>query len=135
MASASVLARRNTSAARVGSDWLRLPTRFFRSEAAAENRDEGIGSDGISRWQARRFWHEGIHRQHALDPTGCACLHDFFDRKQPPKIVTKVSEVMAFRDGKRVGFGTKEYIGSTRWIRLAAPAYTIFSIGSSRRKS
>ena len=51
--------------------------------------------------------------------------------KQPPKIVTKVSEVMAFRDGKRVGFGTKEYIGSTRWIRLAAPAYTIFSVTDS----
>src|ERR1700736_401025 len=48
--------------------------------------------------------------------------------KQPPKVATKVSEVMAFRDGKRVGFGTKEYIGSTRWIRLAAPAYTIFSV-------
>ena len=38
---------------------------------------------------------------------------------------------MAFRDGKRVGFGTKEYIGSTRWIRLAAPAYTIFSMTDS----
>lgn len=48
--------------------------------------------------------------------------------KQPPKVVTKVSEVMAWRDGKRVGFGTKEYIGSTRWIRLGAQAYTIFSV-------
>ena len=35
---------------------------------------------------------------------------------------------MAFRDGKRVGFGTKEFVGSTRWIRLTAPAYTIYSI-------
>jgi hypothetical protein len=35
---------------------------------------------------------------------------------------------MAFRDGKRVGFGTKEFIGSTRWIRLGAPAYTIYSV-------
>ena len=48
--------------------------------------------------------------------------------KQPPKVVTKVSEVMAWRDGKRVGFGTKEYMGSTRWIRLAASAYTVFSV-------
>lgn len=48
--------------------------------------------------------------------------------KQPPKVTTKVSEVMAFRDGKRVGFGTKEYVGSTRWIRLGSPSYTIFSV-------
>jgi LysM repeat protein len=48
--------------------------------------------------------------------------------KQPPKVATKVSEVMAWRDGKRVGFGTKEYIGSTRWVRLAASAYTIYSV-------
>src|SRR5213083_265882 len=30
--------------------------------------------------------------------------------KQPPKITTKVSETMAWRDGRRVGFGTKEFI-------------------------
>ena len=48
--------------------------------------------------------------------------------KQPPKVATKVSEVMAFRGGKRVGFGTREYMGSTRWIRLAAAAYTIYAI-------
>jgi hypothetical protein len=51
--------------------------------------------------------------------------------KQPPKVTVKVAEVMAFRGGKRVGFGTKEYIGSTRWIRLAAPAYTIYSVPDS----
>jgi LysM repeat protein len=51
--------------------------------------------------------------------------------KQPPRVVTKVSEVMAWRDGKRVGFGTKEYLGSTRWVRLAASAYTIFSVVDS----
>ena len=48
--------------------------------------------------------------------------------KQPPRLVTKVSEVMAWRDGKRVGLGTKEYMGSTRWIRLANQAYTIYSV-------
>ena len=48
--------------------------------------------------------------------------------KQPARTVTKVGEVMAFRGGKRVGFGTKEYIGSTRWIRLGAPGYILYSV-------
>ena len=48
--------------------------------------------------------------------------------RQAPKVQTKVAEVMAWKDGKRVGFGTKEYISSTRWIRLAAQAYTIYSL-------
>ena len=48
--------------------------------------------------------------------------------KQQPKIVTKVAETMAWKDGKRVGFGTKEYASGTRWIRLGAPAYTIYSV-------
>lgn len=48
--------------------------------------------------------------------------------KQPPKVATKVAEVMAFRGGKRVGFGTREYVGSTRWIRLGSSAYTIYSV-------
>jgi LysM repeat protein len=47
------------------------------------------------------------------------------------KVQTKVVEVMAFRDGKRVGFGTKEFIGSTRWIRLGSQAYTIYSMPDS----
>lgn len=46
--------------------------------------------------------------------------------KQPPRITTRVAETMAWRDGKRVGFGTKEYIGSARWIRLAAPGYVLY---------
>jgi LysM repeat protein len=48
--------------------------------------------------------------------------------RQAPKVTTKVSETMAWRDGKRVGFGSKEFLGSTRWIRLGAPAYTIYSV-------
>jgi hypothetical protein len=51
--------------------------------------------------------------------------------KQPSKVTTKVSEIMAWRDGKRVGFGTKEFMGSTRWIRLGAPAYTLYSVVDS----
>jgi LysM repeat protein len=48
--------------------------------------------------------------------------------KQPARVVTKVAEVMAWKDGKRVGFGTREYQTSTRWIRLTNPAYTIYAI-------
>src|SRR5438874_7343503 len=55
--------------------------------------------------------------------------------KQPPKVITKVAETMAWRDGKRVGFGSKEYIGSTRWIRLGAPAYTLYSVADSAHPS
>lgn len=51
--------------------------------------------------------------------------------KQAPKIATKVADIMAWRDGKRIGFGTREYIGSTRWIRLAAPAYTLYAVPDS----
>ena len=46
--------------------------------------------------------------------------------KQPPRITTKVAEIFAWRDGKRVGFGTKEYVGSFRWIRFAAPGYYLY---------
>lgn len=48
--------------------------------------------------------------------------------KQSARSVTKVAEVMAWRGGKRVGFGTKEFLGSTRWIRLAAPGYYLYSV-------
>jgi len=51
--------------------------------------------------------------------------------KQPSKVSTKVAEVMAWNGGKRVGFGTKEFIGSTRWIRLSSQAYTIYSVPDS----
>ena len=50
--------------------------------------------------------------------------------KQPARINTKVAEIMAWRDGHRVGFGTKEYQGSTRWIRIAQPGYTLFAAPS-----
>jgi LysM repeat protein len=47
--------------------------------------------------------------------------------RQPPRVSTHVAETMAWRDGKRVGFGTKEYVGSARWIRLAAPGYVLYA--------
>jgi len=49
--------------------------------------------------------------------------------KQPSKITGKVAETMAWKNGKRVGLGSKEYRSTTRWIRIAgAPAYTLFSV-------
>ncbi|MDQ2919125.1 MAG: LysM peptidoglycan-binding domain-containing protein [Verrucomicrobiota bacterium] len=46
--------------------------------------------------------------------------------KQPARITAKVAEVQAWRDGKRVGFGSKEYHGSARWIRLTTPGYILY---------
>jgi LysM repeat protein len=52
--------------------------------------------------------------------------------KQPPKILAKVAEVMAWKDGKRIGIGSREYAASTRWIRLSgAPGYTLYSVPDS----
>ena len=51
--------------------------------------------------------------------------------KTPSRVSTKVVEVQAWRDGKRVGFGTKEFIGSSRWIRIASQAYTIYAVPDS----
>lgn len=47
--------------------------------------------------------------------------------KQPPRINTRVAEVLAFKNGKRVGFEAKEYAGSTRWIRLNQPGFFLYS--------
>ena len=53
-------------------------------------------------------------------------------QKQPPKITTKVAETMAWKGGQRVGLGSKEYLASTKWIRLAgAPAYTLYAVPDS----
>jgi len=52
--------------------------------------------------------------------------------KQRPRITAKVAETMAWKNGKRVGLGTKEYAGSTRWIRLSgAPAHMLYSVPDS----
>jgi LysM repeat protein len=52
--------------------------------------------------------------------------------KPPPKITTKVAETMAWKGGKRVGLGSKEYLASTKWVRLSsAPAYTLYSVPDS----
>jgi LysM repeat protein len=49
--------------------------------------------------------------------------------KQSARITAKVAETMAWKDGKRVGIGSKEYLNSTRWIRFAgAGHYTLYSV-------
>src|SRR3954453_5276745 len=49
--------------------------------------------------------------------------------KTPARIVTRVAETMAWNGDKRVGFGSKDYIGSIRWIRLNTPGYILYSEG------
>lgn len=51
--------------------------------------------------------------------------------KHPAKVMAKVIEVMAWHEGKRVGFASKEFAGSTRWIRLSAPAFTIYAVADA----
>jgi hypothetical protein len=48
--------------------------------------------------------------------------------KHSGKVVAKVTEIMAWHGGKRVGFASKEFAASTRWIRLSAPAFTIYAV-------
>ena len=49
--------------------------------------------------------------------------------KQPAKINAKIAETMAWKGGKRVGLGSKEYLASTKWIRIAGAAgYTLYSV-------
>src|SRR6266481_1249098 len=55
--------------------------------------------------------------------------------KQPPRINTKVAEILAWKNGKRVGFGTREYQTSMRWIRLANAGYTIYAIPDASHPS
>src|SRR5437667_108520 len=55
--------------------------------------------------------------------------------KQPARINTKVAEILAWKNGKRVGFGTREYQTSMRWIRLASAGYTIYAIPDASHPS
>jgi LysM repeat protein len=45
----------------------------------------------------------------------------------PPKINTHVAEIIAWKNGKRVGLGSRQIPDSTRWIRLGTPGYVIYS--------
>jgi hypothetical protein len=55
--------------------------------------------------------------------------------KQPSRINTKVAEIFAWKNGKRVGFGTREYQTSTKWIRLANSGYMIYAIPDASHPS
>jgi LysM repeat protein len=46
----------------------------------------------------------------------------------PAKMDTRVAEIMAWKNGKRIGIGSREFLSSTRWIRLGAAGYVIYSI-------
>lgn len=52
-------------------------------------------------------------------------------RQLPKK--TQVAEIMAWKNGRRVGFGSKDYVNSTRWVRLAAPGYLLFAVPDPSR--
>ena len=46
----------------------------------------------------------------------------------PAKMSTRVAEVMAWKNGKRIGIGSPEFLNSTRWIRLGAAGYVLYSM-------
>src|SRR5206468_12848148 len=49
--------------------------------------------------------------------------------KQSAKSTADVAETMAWKDGKRIGLGSKDYLASTKCIQLAgAPSYTSYSV-------
>ena len=54
-------------------------------------------------------------------------LNEQLPTRPPPKIQTRVAEVMAWKDGKRIGIGSRDFLNSTRWIRLASAGYVLYS--------
>lgn len=54
-------------------------------------------------------------------------LEEKLPARRSPKIQTHVSEIMAWKDGKRIGIGSRDFLNSTRWIRLASPGYILYS--------
>ena len=54
-------------------------------------------------------------------------LEEKLPAKAPPKINTRVAEIMAWKNGKRIGLGSPQFLNSTRWIRLGTPGYVIYS--------
>ena len=54
-------------------------------------------------------------------------LDEKLPARPPPKIKTRVAEIMAWKDGKRIGIGSSDFLNSTRWIRLATPGYVLYS--------
>ncbi len=54
-------------------------------------------------------------------------LRENLPARPSPKINTRVAEIMAWKDGKRIGIGNRDFLNSTRWIRLATPGYVLYS--------
>ena len=54
-------------------------------------------------------------------------LHEELPAKLATKITTRVAEIIAWKNGKRIGIGSPEFLNSTRWIRLATPGYVLYS--------
>lgn len=54
-------------------------------------------------------------------------LEEKLPGKQPPKLNTRVAQIIAWKNGKRIGIGSPEFLNSTRWIRLAAPGYVLYA--------
>ncbi len=50
-------------------------------------------------------------------------------------IAAKVSEKIAWRDGARVAFGTREYAGSDRWVGTTVKGYTFYTQGGKKPPS
>ena len=46
----------------------------------------------------------------------------------PAKMSTRVAEIMAWKNGKRIGIGSREFLNSTRWIRLGSAGYVLYSL-------
>lgn len=49
--------------------------------------------------------------------------------KNPAAYTGKVTEKSAWKNNQRVAFGSKDYVGSGRWIATSATAYTLYSDG------
>jgi len=47
-------------------------------------------------------------------------------------IAAKVGEKIAWRDGGRVVFGTREYEGSERWVEITVKGYTLYTDGGQK---
>ena len=44
-----------------------------------------------------------------------------------PPIIGKVTELASFRNGQRVAFGSRDYDGSSHWVQIAPPGYTLYT--------
>ncbi len=42
-------------------------------------------------------------------------------------VTTKVQDDIAWKDGERVSFGSKDYLGSARWVTLSLPGWTLYT--------